>query len=92
MHEPEAEIEHCVIAVRELAQREREYISEMAEDQQGDGRASREKEAGCIEGCLEVKNTDDRVEQSEGDCESCRKVIKALRPGLIYIYELESDL
>lgn len=33
MDKPKAEIEHCVVAVRELAQRKREDIGEMAEDQ-----------------------------------------------------------
>lgn len=33
MDKSEAEVEHCVVAVRELAQRKREDILEMAEDQ-----------------------------------------------------------
>lgn len=37
-----------------------------------------------MEGCLEVEDTDDRVEQGEGDGESCRKVVEALRPRFVY--------
>lgn len=33
MDKPEAEVEHCVVAVWELSQRKREDVLEMAEDQ-----------------------------------------------------------
>ena len=78
MSHAEADDKSGVIAVGESAEGEGEEVGEMGEDEERDEGHGGEGESGGGEGCLEMEDAEDGVDEGKGDGDGGGEIVESL--------------